>query len=50
MRRFGIGQSLGRVEDRRFLEGQGRYTDDFVFDGQLHAVFLRAPVAHANLL
>jgi aerobic carbon-monoxide dehydrogenase large subunit len=25
--KFGIGQPLRRVEDHRFLTGQGRYTD-----------------------
>jgi len=26
--RFGIGQPVKRVEDRRFLTGCGRYVDD----------------------
>ena len=47
------GQAYGavrpRAEDPRLLTGQGRYTDDIVVDGALHAVFLRAPHAHAGL-
>ena len=26
--KFGVGQSIGRVEDRRFITGIGCYTDD----------------------
>ena len=26
--KFGVGQSVGRVEDRRFITGSGCYTDD----------------------
>lgn len=35
MSKFGIGQPVGRVEDRRFLTGHGRYVDDINLDGQL---------------
>lgn len=41
-----IGKSLPRVEDRRYLQGQGRYCDDIDLPGVLHATFLRSPVAH----
>ncbi|MDR3101027.1 MAG: xanthine dehydrogenase family protein molybdopterin-binding subunit, partial [Paraburkholderia sp.] len=44
-----IGQPLPRVEDRRFVTGNGQYTDDLRLDGQLHAAFLRSPHAHAAL-
>ncbi|MBW0447034.1 xanthine dehydrogenase family protein molybdopterin-binding subunit [bacterium M00.F.Ca.ET.228.01.1.1] len=44
-----IGQPLARLEDRRFVTGNGRYTDDFQLDGQVHAAFLRSPHAHAVL-
>ena len=47
--RFGIGQPVRRVEDQRFLTGQGRYLDDFSFEGQLHARVLRSPHAHAEI-
>lgn len=47
--KFGKSQSAGRVEDRRFLTGQGRYIADAVPVGALHGVFLRSPFAHARL-
>lgn len=37
----------GRVEDARMLRGQGRFTDDWAFDGEAWMVFLRSPFAHA---
>jgi len=45
-----IGLSRRRVEDVRFLTGQGRFTDDLPAEGALHAAVLRAPHAHARLL
>ena len=44
-----IGKSLRRREDRRFLTGAGRYTDDVTLHGQTYAVFLRSPHAHARI-
>lgn len=44
-----IGASLRRVEDARFLSGQGRYVDDHAPPGALHGVFLRSPHAHARI-
>lgn len=44
-----IGKSIKRVEDFRFLTGQGRYTDDLQMDNVLHAVFVRSPHAHARI-
>ncbi|MCO5070751.1 MAG: xanthine dehydrogenase family protein molybdopterin-binding subunit [Rhizobiaceae bacterium] len=38
-----------RVEDDRFITGQGRYVADLKFENLAHAVFLRAPVAHARI-
>ena len=46
----GIGVPVRRREDRRFLTGRGRYVHDIVRPGQLHAVFLRSPHAHAEIL
>src|SRR6476661_7948907 len=46
---FGIGASVRRKEDFRFLTGQGTYTDDINRPGQLYAVLLRSPHAHAEL-
>ncbi len=45
----GIGASVKRKEDARFLTGRGRYTDDINLPGQLHAHILRSPVAHAEI-
>ena len=42
-----IGRSLRRLEDYRFLTGTGRYVEDFSRSGQLHAVVVRSPHAHA---
>jgi aerobic carbon-monoxide dehydrogenase large subunit len=47
--KFGIGQSVRRTEDIRFVTGQGQYTDDLRFDGECHAVFVRSPHAHARI-
>lgn len=44
-----IGQPLPRLEDRRFVTGNGRYTDDLHVEGQAYAAFLRSPHAHAAL-
>ncbi len=44
-----IGHSLRRLEDRRFLTGQGSYVDDLDSPGQLHAVVLRSPYGHAAI-
>tara|TARA_R110002110_G_scaffold410123_1_gene633156 strand:- start:28907 stop:31285 length:2379 start_codon:yes stop_codon:yes gene_type:complete len=45
----GIGASVKRVEDQRFLTGNGNYTDDINRPGQSHAWILRSPHAHATL-
>ena len=47
--KFGVGQSLRRVEDKRFLTGKGHYADDDAELGMLHAVFLRSTHAHAKI-
>src|SRR5271168_31482 len=44
-----IGRSLRRLEDRRFLSGQGRYVDDVDVPGQLHGIVLRSPYGHAAI-
>ena len=49
MQKFGKGQPAKRLEDVRFLTGAGRYIDDIAPDGALHALFLRAPVAHGEI-
>ena len=45
----GIGASVKRKEDLRFLSGRGRYTDDINRPGQTYAWFLRSPHAHARI-
>ncbi len=45
-----IGASLPRVEDARFLSGQGRYVADLELPRMLHVAFLRSPHAHARIV
>lgn len=44
-----IGKSVKRVEDKRFITGKGRYTDDINLPGMTHAYILRSPYAHARI-
>ncbi len=46
----GIGASVRRKEDHRFLSGHGNYTDDINRPGQLYAVLRRSDRPHARLL
>ena len=45
----GIGASVKRKEDIRFITGKGHYTDDINRPGQAYAYFLRSPHAHATI-
>jgi len=45
----GIGASVRRKEDFRFLQGRGQYTDDLNRPGQTYAWMLRSPHAHAEI-
>jgi carbon-monoxide dehydrogenase large subunit len=45
----GIGASVLRKEDYRFLTGDGNYTDDVQIAGQTYAYFVRSPHAHAKI-
>src|SRR6266852_4562818 len=49
MAKFGIGQAVRRVEDQRFLLGQGRYVEDISLPGQCHGVTVLSPHAHARI-
>ena len=49
MAKFGIGQPVRRVEDQRFLTGQGRYVDDIVLPAMAHGVNVLSPHAHAKI-
>jgi carbon-monoxide dehydrogenase large subunit len=45
----GIGASVRRKEDHRFITGKGQYVDDINRERQAYAVFVRSPHAHANI-
>ncbi|WP_189638885.1 xanthine dehydrogenase family protein molybdopterin-binding subunit [Paramylibacter ulvae] len=45
----GIGARVLRKEDKRFITGKGRYTDDIIEPNQAYAAFVRSPHAHANV-
>ena len=44
-----IGESVKRVEDRRFTTGTGQYTDDIVLPRMTHAHIVRSHLAHARI-
>jgi CO/xanthine dehydrogenase Mo-binding subunit len=48
--RRSIGKSINRVEDPRFLRGEGRYLDDIVLPHMTHAAIVRSPHAHARIV
>ena len=45
----GIGQSLSRKEDVRFIRGKGNYVDDVNLPGMLFMDLVRSPYAHAKI-
>jgi carbon-monoxide dehydrogenase large subunit len=45
-----IGKPLPRKEDERLITGKGRFTDDFILDGQAYAVMVRSPHPHARII
>jgi carbon-monoxide dehydrogenase large subunit len=45
----GVGHSVKRKEDARFIRGKGQYFDDITLPGMLHMEILRSPYAHARL-
>ncbi len=45
----GIGASVRRKEDARFLSGRGHYTDDINRPGQVHAFIKRSDRPHAKI-
>jgi carbon-monoxide dehydrogenase large subunit len=49
MAKYGIGASVLRKEDDRFLRGRGQYVGDFRLAGMCDVAFVRSPVAHARL-
>ncbi|WP_416798861.1 xanthine dehydrogenase family protein molybdopterin-binding subunit [Ciceribacter azotifigens] len=44
-----IGKPVVRVEDERFLRGEGRFTADYTLPFQLEAHILRSPYGHARI-
>lgn len=46
----GIGARVLRKEDKRFLDGAGRYVSDIYLPRTLEAAIVRSPVAHAENL
>src|SRR5512135_1354612 len=46
----GMGHSIKRKEDPRFLRGQGNYVDDIQLPGMLHMDIVRSPYAHAKIV
>jgi len=49
MANYGIGASVVRKEDDRFLRGRGQYVGDYRLAGMREVAFVRSPVAHARL-
>ncbi|HKV83680.1 MAG TPA: aerobic carbon-monoxide dehydrogenase large subunit [Ktedonobacterales bacterium] len=45
----GMGHSVKRKEDARFLRGRGKYVDDITLPGMLFMDIVRSPFAHANI-
>ena len=45
----GMGTSLLRKEDARFIRGQGNYVDDVKLPGMLFGALVRSPYAHARI-
>ena len=46
----GIGASVKRKEDKRFLLGRGQYTDDITLPNQSYCAFVRSHHAHARIV
>src|SRR5205823_925237 len=45
----GMGHSMKRKEDPRFIRGRGNYVDDIQLPGILHMDIVRSPFAHAKI-
>jgi carbon-monoxide dehydrogenase large subunit len=45
----GVGASVRRKEDRRYLNGEGEYVADIQVPGMAEVAFLRSPVAHGTI-
>jgi aerobic carbon-monoxide dehydrogenase large subunit len=45
----GMGHSIKRKEDLRFIQGKGNYVDDVNLPGMVYGQLVRSPYAHARL-
>ena len=45
----GMGHSVKRKEDLRFIQGKGNYVDDVRLPGMVYGQMVRSPYAHARL-
>ncbi|MYC87165.1 MAG: carbon monoxide dehydrogenase, partial [Gemmatimonadales bacterium] len=45
----GMGHSMKRKEDPRFLQGKGNYIDDIVLPGMLWLDIVRSPIAYGKI-
>ena len=50
MMKFGIGQSVRRVEDQRFLTGAGSFVSDLSLPHQCYGACVLSPHAHAKIV
>jgi carbon-monoxide dehydrogenase large subunit len=48
-KREGVGASVLRLEDDRYLRGRGRFIADIKLPGMLDVAFVRSPLAHARI-
>ena len=46
----GIGHSVARKEDARFIRGRGNYVDDVKLPGMVYLDIVRSPYAHARIV
>ena len=46
----GIGASLSRQEDDRYLNGRGKFVGDIKMQGMLELAFVRSAIAHGNII
>jgi aerobic carbon-monoxide dehydrogenase large subunit len=46
----GMGHSMKRKEDPRFIRGKGTYVDDITLPGMVYLDIVRSPLAHARIV
>ena len=46
----GMGHSVKRKEDQRFVQGKGTYVDDVRLPGMVYGQMIRSPYAHARII